>query len=200
MQENKNVALYFDLSDTTVKEVLDRYTLIKPLLDINLLPSEKRTHREDVCRTLGISERTLRRYVVKLREKGFAGLIRKRRCDAGKYRVFSTELLEKAKKLLDENSYRSLPMVWQLLQTDEILNDQAKNISQSTLYHHVKKSGYNFKNRNKDTKIYHRFEAEYPNKLWQGDARHGIFLPDPMKPDKWKRTYLFAWVDDFQGK
>ena len=93
-------------------------------------------------------------------------------------------------------------MLMKLLETDEQIASQVRNISPSTLYYHLKEAGYNFKNRDKEKpqRMYRRFQAEYPNQLWQGDARHGIPLPNPDNPKKNKMTYLFAWMDDFSRK
>ncbi len=93
-------------------------------------------------------------------------------------------------------------MLMKLLETDEQIASQVRNISPSTLYYHLKEAGYNFINRDeeKSQRMYHRFEALYPNQLWQGDARHGIPLPNPDNPKKNKMTYLFAWMDDFSRK
>ncbi len=36
--------------------------------------------------------------------------------------------------------------------------------------------------------------------LVQGDARDGVWLPDPDKPEKAKKTYRFGWVDNYSRK
>lgn len=41
-----------------------------------------------------------------------------------------------------------------------------------------------------------RFEADAPNELWQSDMLAGPWLPDPSAPDKMKRTWLYAFIDD----
>ena len=41
-----------------------------------------------------------------------------------------------------------------------------------------------------------RWEAAFPNDLWQSDLLAGPWLPDPGKPGKMRRTWLFAWLDD----
>jgi len=87
---------------------------------------------------------------------------------------------------LDENNYRSVPMLMNLIEADENLAPLVIKISPHTLYYHLKKSGYDFNHRGKDKSdnIYKRFQADYPNQLWQGDARDGIYLPDPNNPEK----------------
>lgn len=193
---------FFDLNGGQLEEIQDKYALLEPLVDTYLSESEKREYSRQVCSKLGISERTLRRYLQRFREEGIYALTRKKRSDAGVLRVFSDEILKKAFQLLEQNSSRSIPMLMKLLETDEQIASQVRNISPSTLYYHLKEAGYNFKNRDKEKpqRMYHRFQAEYPNRLWQGDARHGIPLPNPDNPKKNKMTYLFAWMDDFSRK
>ncbi|KKL21794.1 hypothetical protein LCGC14_2441880 [marine sediment metagenome] len=193
---------YFDLNDEQIKKIEEKYALLEPLLSEYLSKNDRREYEEHVYRVLGISERTLRRYLQSLREDGIYTLTRKKRSDAGKLRTFSEDLLKKALELLDENRYRSVPMLMNLLEADENLAPLVIKISPHTLYYHLKKSGYDFKHQGKDGQdnIYKRFQAAYPNQLWQGDARDGICLPDPINPEKTKMTYLFGWMDDFSRK
>lgn len=193
--------LFFGLIPEEINDILEKYALLEPLLDSYLSDSEKRLLKEEACFKLEVSERTLRRYLLTFRKKGIKGLIRRKRSDNGTLRVFDDRILDKAKMLLEENPYRSIPMLMNLLEADPELQDKVKNISQHTLYYHLKQSGYDFtKKRKQSEKIYHKFEADYPNQLWQGDSRDGIYLPDPEDPSKWKKTYLFGWVDDYSRK
>ncbi len=41
-----------------------------------------------------------------------------------------------------------------------------------------------------------RFEAAFPNDLWQSDMLLGPWLPDPDKPGKQRRAWLHAFLDD----
>jgi len=172
---------FFDLNGGQLEEIQNKYALLEPLVDTYLSESEKREYSRQLCSKLGISERTLRRYLQRFREEGIYTLTRKKSSDAGVLRVFSDEILKKALQLLEQNSSRSIPMLMKLLETDEQIASQVRNISPSTLYYHLKEAGYNFKNRDKEKpqRMYRRFQAEYPNQLWQGDARHGIPLPNP---------------------
>lgn len=199
MNEDSNS---FDLNEKQLEEIQQKYAHLEPLLDEYLSPEEKQQYRQAVCESLQISERTLRRYQQRFREQGVCSLTRKQRSDAGQMRVFSEQILTRAKELLAQNDRRSIPMLMELLGADEQVGELVKQISPSTLYFHLKKAGHTFRGRNNDppTGIYRRFEAEYPNQLWQGDARYGIPLPHPTKTAKRKMTYLFGWVDDFSRK
>jgi len=196
------ISLPFNLNDRQLEEIQYRYALLEPLLDEYLSQQEKREYAEAIRQDLRISERTLRRYLQRFREQGAGALVRKKRSDAGQLRVFSEQILKRAQELLEQNPRRSLPMLMELLCADAQVGEQVKTISPSTLYFHLKKAGHAFRGKNVQppTGMYRRFEAEYPNQLWQGDARHGIPLPHPDKPGKHKMTYLFAWVDDFSRK
>jgi putative transposase len=198
MKENIS---FFDLSEEKVKEIEEKYALIEPLLDSYLPNTEKRRLKKEACDRLGISDRTLRRLIHKLKKKGIMALVRRRRSDAGSFRKFDKRITDAAIKLLEENPFRSIPMLMKLLEVDSQVGELVKSISCHTLYYHLKMSGYDFKRKNKiSNKIYTRFEADYPNQLWQGDARDGIYLPDPLNLKKMRKTYLFAWIDDFSRK
>lgn len=41
-----------------------------------------------------------------------------------------------------------------------------------------------------------RFEAAFPNDLWQSDMLCGPWLPDPERPGKLRRAWLHAYLDD----
>lgn len=41
-----------------------------------------------------------------------------------------------------------------------------------------------------------RFEAAFPNDLWQSDMMAGPWLPDPEKPGKLRRAWMHAYLDD----
>jgi len=190
-------------NDRQLQEIQHKYAMLEPLLDEYLDPAERRRYAETVRQELQVSERTLRRYLQRFRERGIGALSRKSRSDAGRMRVFSQGILQRAQELLKQNPRRSVPMLMELLQADAALGEQVKRLSPSTLYSYLKKAGHEFRGTGSELPhgvVYRRFQAEYPNHLWQGDARHGIPLPHPNQPNKRKMTYLFAWVDDFSRK
>jgi len=75
----------------------------------------------------------------------------------------------------------------------------AEKISASCLYQRMKGAGVDFQELRAalPKRPFRTFAADFPNQLWQGDARHGIQIPHPKDPHKMKMTYLFAWIDDF---
>ncbi len=202
MQNITTIFDTFDLTDEQFSDIQATYAIIEPLFSEYLTTEQKRLMRQEVCVKLGIAERTLYQLLKDFREQGVIALIRRTRSDKGKFRKFKPELLVKAKELLEQNPSRSITMIMNLLAADPETEHLVNDISAGTLYSHLRKSGVDLgKLRKSNTGTpYRSFEAAYCNALWQGDARHGIFLPHPDKPGSVKRTYLFAWVDDYSRK
>jgi len=191
-----------DPNEKELERIQQAYELLEPLVDDYLSEQQRRAHAQEVQQRLQISDRTLRRYLKRLREKGARALVRKKRSDAGKPRVISAQMVKRAQELLQQNPRRSVPMLLTLLSQEPGLEEKTKKISPSTLYLHLRKAGVKLRHKRAALAqaVYQRFQAEHPNQLWQGDARQGIVLPHPQKPRKTKLTYLFAWVDDFSRK
>ncbi len=41
-----------------------------------------------------------------------------------------------------------------------------------------------------------RYQADFPNEIWQSDMLQGPWLPDPSKPRKMRKSWLYAFLDD----
>lgn len=191
------------LSDKQFFQLEDKLRYVEPLASHYISPLEKRELRKEACRLLNIHERTLRKWVADYKSGSIAALVRKERGDSGKLRAIRYDVVKKAVELLRENPFRSVRHVLKLLKQESgDVGTMSQSINPGTLYHHIKKSGFSFKRarNNRSQKVYRRFEAEYANKIWQGDARHGIPLPHPDHPGKTRMTYLYAWVDDYSRK
>lgn len=197
-----NIFDTFNLTPEQFAEIQASYAIVEPLFSDYLTPEQKRMMKLEVCQKLCIAERTLYQLLKELREIGVIALIRRVRSDKGKPRKFNPELLDKTKELLTQNPSRSIGMVVNILKADPDTANMVSNISRSSIYNYLRQSGFDLaKIRNSNSRTaYRSFEADYCNALWQGDARHGIYLPHPDKPNSIKRTYLFAWVADFSRK
>ena len=68
---------------------------------------------------------------------------------------------------------------------------EGREVSRATFYRLFKRHGVN--EEKEELKDMRRFEAEYPNELWQSDCMHG---PKVMVEGKLKKSYLFALIDD----
>lgn len=47
-----------------------------------------------------------------------------------------------------------------------------------------------------DTEDLDRFEADFPNEIWQSDMLEGPWLPDPERPGKVRKSWLYTFLDD----
>lgn len=200
---NNSIVDQNSLSDKQINALEEKLKYVEPIASEYTTAPEKAQLRKEACRILSVNERTLRKWVAGYREKGSLALVRKERSDSGQHRLVTDDLVKKAIDFLNENPYRSVRFVLELLKKEPAdIGAVAASTKPATLYHHIKKTGFSFKRaRNyRNNRVYRRFEAEYANLLWQGDARHGISIPHPEKPGKTKMTYLYAWVDDFSRK
>jgi transposase InsO family protein len=188
------------LSQKQKMRAQELYELLEPLTDPELSNEERQKGRLEACTQLGVSSRTLRRLMRTLKTRGAALLVRKERSDKGRNRKMDSALLQAAIGLLREEPRRSVPKLKQLLSADPKWQGPVNSISVKTLGLHLRKAGWGHDHRaavlGKD-RVYHRFEALFPNELWQGDARDGIPLPHPEKKGKTRMTYLFAFLDDY---
>jgi len=192
----------FDLSPEKLKDAQAKYILLEPLLSNYLSPKERANVFNDAAMTAGVSHRTICRWLRKLKSLGMHSLPRKVRKDFRIARTIPDHVMQRLKHLLSENPDRSLTMALAVMREEPEFPLDFSKISYSTFYHRLKAMGFSLTGRDKENekRTYHRFEALFPNHLWQGDARMGIPLPNPEKPDKTRLTHLFAWVDDFSRK
>lgn len=191
------------LDDQRKNKILEWYEDLYPLVHKCLQQSEARDLRTHLCEKWRMSPRTLRRHVSSAQRGGINSLFRKSRSDKGKLRKYDSRLTLGARDLLSEFSLLSTKDALDRLRhsENEGIRMRAKEISVSTLYQYLIKSGFDFSKRHTGQKRrYHKFEAPHAHALWQGDAKDGIWLVDPADPIKKKKTYLFAWIDDFSRK
>ncbi len=140
-----------------------------------------------------ISDNTIRRWVTMYEKSGrqFDALKPVPRSDIGRCRqvdedtVLSLVRLRKAKPLL--------PVV-QLIEEMEKkgLVSPGYTLSQSSAYRVLKKSGISGR-PSSDPVDRRRFEAEFPNDIWQSDVMHG---PHVVVDGKKRKSYLIAFLDD----
>jgi transposase InsO family protein len=142
-----------------------------------------------------IDEETIRKWLAAYREKGFDGLKPRSRNDIGKPRKISTEAWEKAVALKREAPARSVRKIIQIMEAHNLI--KPGEIKRSTLARHFKEHGLDRRTLKGAPQVFRRFQAEHPNQIWQSDFLHGPYLPDPNNPEKNKRTYLVAFIDDF---
>jgi putative transposase len=196
-----------DPEERRTEIALFRYTLILPLLRGEHSPRGKGQLRQQIAadqhniphssrRT--VSAVTLARWERTYREQGFEGLKPQPRRDRGASRAISTQTLVRAETLKREQPLRSARSIARMLLMDHTQPVPEKKLAPRTLRRQLAR-------RNATTaqlliqqrpKPYRRFERSHFGDLWQGDAMHGPYLPDPANPDKQRQVFLFAFLDD----
>lgn len=145
-------------------------------------------------RPVHFSAETLRSWVRRYREGGLVALEDKAHPSRGTQALTEAQI-ELFCQLKREVPERSLDRL--LLIAEEMSLVEPGAVSRSTLHRALQARGLSGRPRpaTSDTDL-DRFEAEAPNDLWQSDMLVGPWLPDPDKPGKRRRAYLYAFLDD----
>ena len=196
-----------DSEDRRTEIALFRYTLILPCVRGEYPPGGKQELRE---RIIGrhydfphssrstVSASTLARWERLYRKDGFDGLKPKPRSDRGRSRSISGETLDRAETLKREQPRRSARSIIKILSLDRTNPIPEGRIAPRTLCRHLAlrdATSAQLLNEQRP-KPYRRFERKHFGDLWQGDAMHGPYLPDPANPGEQRQVFLFAFIDD----
>lgn len=181
-----------------------RFGLIAQVVQRQLQPGERYALLREIAKqryTIPFSERStvsirsLERYIQVYEAEGFEGLKPQVREKKGSLQNQDPEILDRAIELRKELPSRSVEQVIRILELEEkvpvgILKPrtlsryfQEKGWSKKELYRVVKKE-------------FRHFEHDTPNDCWQADTQHTLRLPDPKNPEKRKKAYLIAIIDD----
>ena len=114
----------------------------------------------------------------------------KERNDKGKIKAIDDDSALALINLKKEYPKASLDLLIKKGKQEKLLPVDFKP-SRATIYRLLSKAGP-FEDK-KDLKDRRKFEAEYPNDIWQSDAMHG---PKVEIEGKLRKTYLFAFLDD----
>jgi transposase InsO family protein len=196
-----------DAEDRRTEIALFRYTLILPFLRGEHPPGGKQRLREQVAsRHYDIphssrstfSSSTLARWERFYRQDGFEGLKPKPRSDRGQPRAISKETLDRAETLKREQPHRSARSIIKILSLDQTSPIPEDSIAPRTLRRHLALRDATTPQllNEQRPKPYRRFERNHFGDLWQGDAMHGPYLPNPANPDQERQVFLFAFIDD----
>ncbi len=184
---------------------LFRYALIAPLLNRPLERGEiaahlkavaAQTHRIPFSKRTTLDDETLWRYLARFRAGGFEALKPQPRADAGKPRSIPEEVVQKAIALRQEVPTRSANTIIQILKRDPACPPDL-TLSTRTLRGILLQRGMTREKLTGHSKAFRRFERDSANALWQGDMLVGPYLPDTERPGKYRRTALFAFIDDY---
>lgn len=201
----KNIIDWADIPESEHDAFQRRLELVEIILDERIDDGERLRVREEYLQQNGVTERTIRNYLHRYRENGQDGLLFYKK-KISSPRIADEKLRDQILHLIEQSPTRTVPRLRRLLISDPDYANAISTVSDRTLYRFLGEQGLTQKKRHNlaaDTtrKSYHQFEAATSLRLVQGDARDGIYLPDPKGKDKAQRkTYLFAWVDDFSRK
>lgn len=173
-----------------------RVELISPLLAEGLDPAKSRELKNRICEQIGISERTLRRYMAQYKEAGFEGLKPKGREPRTTEDAIPPHVLEQAILLRRQVPSRSVSQLIDILEWEGVV--EQGRIKRSTLQEQLSNRGYS----SRQMKMYtstgvsaRRFQKRHRNKLWHSDIKYGPYLPIGQDGEK-KQVYLVMFVDD----
>ncbi len=193
--------------DRRTEVALFRYTLILPLVRGEHPPGGKQRLRKQIASRhyqipyssrSTVSPSTLARWERLYRKDGFDGLKPKPRSDRGEPRAISDETLDRAETLKREQPRRSARSIIKILSLDRTNPVPEEQIAPRTLRRHLAlrdATSAQLLNEQRP-KPYRRFERNHFGDLWQGDAMHGPYIPDPANPGEKRQVFLFAFIDD----
>jgi putative transposase len=193
--------------DRGTKVALFRYTLILPLIRGEYPPGGKDKLRQQIASRhcdipyssrRSVSSSTLARWERIYQERGFDGLKPQPRSDRGSCRAISPQTLNRAEILKREQPLRSARSIIRILSLDTTNPIPEPRLAPRTLRRQLSRRGATAAQllAVQRPKPYRRFERSHFGDLWQGDAMHGPYLPDPGDPDRQRQVFLFAFLDD----
>ncbi|MFA7214362.1 MAG: DDE-type integrase/transposase/recombinase [Candidatus Cloacimonadaceae bacterium] len=173
----------------------ERMKLIAPLLSPGLDKASFQRIKDQISQETGLSERTIRRYLGRYQENGFAGLSPAART-ARQSHAIPEEILQEAILLRRQVPGRSVAQLIQILEWEG--KAQPGQIKRSTLQEKLSERGYSsrqMKQYNQTGTATRRFVKPHRNCLWMSDVKYAIYLPigPSSKP---KQVYLVTWIDD----
>jgi len=172
-----------------------RMQLLAPLLEENCDPAKLRALRAQIRAQMGISERTLRRYLAEYHNNGFNGLKPKGK-GRGSSKVISPEILDQVVLLRREVPARSVAQLIQILEWEDII--KPGEVRRSTLQDRLMALGYSTRHMRmyaESGTAARRFQKRHRNKLWHSDLKYGPYLPIGLAGEL-KQVYLITFIDD----
>jgi putative transposase len=173
-----------------------RFQVISPLLAEGLDAGKAKELKNHICKTSGLSERTIRRYLEQYRNNSFEGLRPKGLSGKMKKEAIPSHLLEQAILLRREAPTRSIAQIIQILEWEGLA--KPGQLKRSTLQEKLTERGYS----SRQMRLYaqtgiaaRRFQKRHRNQLWQSDIKFGPYLPIGPNGTK-KQVYLVAIIDD----
>lgn len=112
------------------------------------------------------------------------------RKDKGNFRTLDDHLAQEIKNLKQLQPHLTVPTIIKILKKNKLLS-MDENIRLDSVYRFLRNQ--NVQSENLNAKDRRKFEAEFPNQIWQGDVMHG---PKVRVNGVNKKSYLNAFIDD----
>lgn len=181
-----------------------RFGLIAPVIQRNLHPGERYALLREIAdqsykipgsEKSSISIRSLERYLQAYEHGGFDALKPMLREKKGSLKGLDPDILRRAMDFRRESPTRSVDTIIRLLELEGKVAPGA--IKSRTLSRFFQEQGWSKKDmERKVNKAFRHFEHEESNDCWQVDTQHALYLPDPVHPDRRRKAYLIAIIDD----
>ena len=153
-----------------------------------------RTWVTDSGEAVTVKAETIRYWLRKYRRGGFEALKDKPRIQRGRCAI-DEDLIQIACRLKREVPERSIERIIVIM--EELQMAPPGLIRRSTLHRALKARGLSARSLKIPDKMdLDRFAADFANDLWQSDMLQGPWLPDPTRPGKKRKSYLYAFLDD----
>jgi len=182
---------------------LARYQVISAYLALEPRRGQRRAMQEQLAAKVWtgpdgepfrVTAETVRSWVRRYRCHGLAGLEDRPRPRPG-HKVLSEEAVAVACAMKREVPARSLDRIVRML--EELGHAARGTVGRSTLHRALRHHGLSARRaRVPEAQDLDRFEADRPGDLWQSDMLAGPWLPDPQRPGKVRRAWLYAFLDD----
>ena len=192
-----------DDKDLRRAKALARYMIISAYLALEPPRGQRRAVLEQLAgkvwedtdgQPMQVQAETLRVWIRRYRRGGLEALEDKTHPARGLV-ALSDEQVELACRLKREVPERSLDRLIRIMEDMELV--EPGSVRRSTLHRALQREGLSARQcRVPDCNDLDRFEAATPNDLWQSDMLVGPWLPDPQRPGKSRRAYLYAFIDD----
>lgn len=189
-ERNEIAAFRFGVIAPVVQRNLksgQRYALLRELaMQSYKIPYSEKTR---------ISIRSLERWLQSYEGGGFEELRPQLREKKGSLNQLDPDILRRALEFRRELPSRTVDTVIRLL---ELEGKVAPGVLKTrTLSRYFQEQGVNKKELEKQmAKAFRHFEHEEPNDCWQVDTQHTLYLLDPDNPDRRRKVYLIAIIDD----
>jgi len=170
-------------------EVVSKYRALNPRRGLKKKLLEKlasEVWRGPDGEPMQVSAETIRVWARRYKRSGLQGLMDKERPRRG-VEVLSEEQKELICAMKREVPQRSLDRIIKIAEETKLV--ELEVLRRSTVHRVLQARGLSqLGGKMPDKQDLDRFEAEYPNDLWQSDMLNGLWLPDPEQAGKVRRT------------